>query len=71
MSVASEINEIIELENKTPANKILAKCKEYERKNKRYLVEVRLSPTTTVLVDKRKYKNKQIDIDDLRKKYGL
>lgn len=71
MSVASEINEIIELENKTPANKILAKCKEYERKNRRYLVEVRLSPTTTVLVDKRKYKKKQIDIDDLRNKYGL
>lgn len=71
MSVASEINEIIELENKTPANKILAKCKEYERKNRRYLIEVRLSPTTTVLVDKRRYKKKQIDIDDLRKKYGL
>lgn len=71
MSVAAEINDIIELESKTPARKALAKCKEYERKNKRYLVEVRLSPTTTVLVDKRKYKKKQIDIDDLRKKYGL
>lgn len=66
-----EINEAIEDESRTPSGKILAKCKEYERKNRRYLVEVRLSPTTTVLVDKRKYKKKQIDVDDLRKKYGL
>ena len=40
MSVAAEINDIIELESKTPARKVLAKCKEYERKNEKYLVEI-------------------------------
>ena len=71
MSVAAEINDIIELESKTPARKVLTKCKEYERKNKRYLIEISLSKTTKILIDKRKYKGKEIDIKELKKKYGV
>ena len=50
MSVAAEINDIIELESKTPARKVLAKCKEYERKNEKYLIEISLSKTTKILI---------------------
>ena len=71
MSVAAEINDIIELESKTPARRVLAKCKEHERKNEKYLIEISLSKTTKILIDKRKYKRKEIDIKELKKKYGV
>lgn len=71
MSITYEVNEAIELESKTPARKVLAKCKEYERKNEKYLIEISLSKTTKILIDKRKYKRKEIDIKELKKKYGV
>lgn len=71
MSITYEVNEAIEQESKTPASKVLKQCKEYERKNKKYLVEISLSKTTKILIDKRKYKRKEIDIKELKKKYGV
>ena len=71
MSITYEVNEAIEQESKTPASKVLKQCKEYERKNEKYLVEISLSKTTKILIDKRKYKGKEIDIKELKKKYGV
>ena len=71
MSITYEVNEAIEQESKTPASRVLKQCKEYERKNGKYLVEISLSKTTKILIDKRKYKRKEIDIKELKKKYGV
>ena len=71
MSITYEVNEAIEQESKTPASKVLKQCKEYERKNEKYLVEISLSKTTKILIDKRKYKRKEIDIKEFKKKYGV
>ena len=65
MSITYEVNEAIELESKTPASKVLKQCKEYERKNRRYFITVQISPSTKLLIDKRKHKN--IDIKDLKR----
>lgn len=69
MSITYEVNEAIELESKTLASKVLKQCKEYERKNRRYFITVQISPSTQLLIDKRKHKN--IDIKELKKKYGV
>ena len=71
MSITYEVNEEIEQESKTLASRVLKQCKEYERKNGKYLVEISLSKTTKILIDKRKYKRKEIDIKELKKKYGV
>ena len=71
MSITYEVNEAIEQESKTPASRVLKQCKEYERKHGKYLVEISLSKTTKILIDKRKYKRKEIDIKELKKKYGV
>ena len=71
MSITYEVNEAIEQESKTPASRVLKQCKEYERKNEKYLIEISLSKTTKILIDKRKYKRKEIDIKELKKKYGV
>ena len=71
MSITYEVNEAIEKESKTPASRVLKQCKEYERKNEKYLIEISLSKTTKILIDKRKYKRKEIDIKELKKKYGV
>ena len=69
MSITYEVNEAIEQESKTAASRVLKQCKEYERKNRRYFITVRISPSTQLLIDKRKHKN--IDIKELKKKYGV
>ena len=67
MSITYEVNEAIEQESKTPASRVLKQCK--ERKNRRYFITVQISPSTKLLIDKRKHKN--IDIKELKKKYGV
>ena len=69
MSITYEVNEAIEQESKTHVSKVLKQCKEYERKNRRYFTTVQISPSTKLLIDKCKHKN--IDIKELKKKYGV
>ena len=66
---ADDVTKAVEQESKTPASRVLKQCKEYERKNRRYFITVQISPSTKLLIDKRKHKN--IDIKELKKKYGV
>ena len=69
MSINYEVNEAIEQESKTPASRVLKQCKEYERKNRRYFITVQISPSTNLFIHKLKHKN--INIKELKKKYGV
>ena len=69
MSITYEVNEAIEQESKTPAARVVKQGKENESKNRRYFITVQISPSTKLLIDKRKHKN--IDIKELKKKYGV